>query len=504
MTNYNISDQAALAVKLEALQILAAPVKSTMGPGGKTVILRDTALASPIITKDGATVANHVFDGRPEIDLMIRLYRDAALSVEREVGDGTTTATVLTEALILAMDKHDVGVGPWMDALLKDFTTYVNATKVEITKDDVYNVALSSVNMDKELATLVAEVVKNIGAYGRYVTRATGDEDYATYTNGYSISRGIIAEELLRTNEEQSTYTDKVGVVLIDGPITTEVLDNYEECTAYDTIIVIGTSVTDDELDWIVDTHRGNVLRTLPVTLSSFQRDARAMFADLTAVLTTGYDPLSVVPVVSVTITNGRTTFVPLDNFGALAQAEFLIKQGRTSVTSQYDQERLNERVSRLQSGSAVVLLSGPTEAMITEKVHRIDDAILACQSAIKHGVVPGAGNVYMTYYSYHLNNVGTPHKHEVFHTMLNTVLHTVTKQIHTNLGQDFSISTPPAQAMLNSPVLNKWVTPDEFTVCDAALIPIKALTVAISMAKLTLGSDHIIMGDPRAFTSML
>jgi chaperonin GroEL len=381
----------ARARMVEGVNILANAVKVTLGPKGRNVVL-ERSFGAPTVTKDGVSVAK-------EIEL-----KDNA-------GDGTTTATVLAQAIVREGFKYvAAGINP-MD-LKRGIDKAVAALVVELkkaskpttTSKEIAQVGSISANSDETIGKLIADAMDKVGKEG-VITVEDGKslDSELDVVEGMQFDRGYLSPYFINNPEKQSAILDNPFVLLFDKKISNirDLLPTLEQVAkAGRPLLIIAEEVEGEALaTLVVNTIRG-ILKVVAVKAPGFGDRRKAMLEDI-AILTGGK---VIAEEVGLTLADlgqakrievGKENTIIIDGSGAAADIEARVKQVRVQIeeaTSDYDREKLQERVAKLAGGVAVIKVGAATEVEMKEKKARVEDALHATRAAVEEGVVAGGG----------------------------------------------------------------------------------------------------------------
>lgn len=402
---------------LTGVEKLASAVKSTLGPRGRNAII-DKGWGGPTVTKDGVTVAEEIDLLDKTENLGAKLVKEAASKTSKVAGDGTTTATVLTEALFKEAYRN-LAAGADAMALNRGFQKAVAAaTKkleeiakpVDITKkDDIVNIASISANNDIEIGKKMAEAFMKVGNDG-VITVEEGKslETHVEYVEGMNFDRGYLSPHFV-TNPDNMTcelnkpyilvYEDKISNVAAIVPLLEEVAKSKRP------LLIIAEDVEGEALATLVVNKLRGVLNIAAVKAPGYGDRRKAMLEDIATL--TGAEPIFKdlgVELDKVTVAQlGQAKKITIDNDNTIivegAGASDAIK-GRIGLirgeieasTSDYDTEKLQERLAKLTGGVAQINVGAGSEAEMKEKKARIEDALHATRAAIEEGIVAGGG----------------------------------------------------------------------------------------------------------------
>ncbi len=399
---------------------LANAVKVTLGPKGRNVII-EKKFGAPHITKDGVTVAKEVELDCPFQNMGAQLVKEVASKTNDDAGDGTTTATVLAQSIIsVGLKNVTAGANP-MD--LKRGIDKAVATVVESLKkqsvavgDDlqkIEHVAKISANGDETIGKLIAEAMGKVKKEGVItVEEAKGTETYVDVVEGMQFDRGYISPYFVTDTEKMEADLENPYILIYDKKISVlkDILPILEQTVQSGRpLLIIAEDIESEALTTLVVNRLRGSLKIAAVKAPGFGDRRKEMLEDI-AVLTGGVviseekglkldaatmDMLGTAD--KVTINKDNTTIV--NGAGDKAAISARVGQIKTQIdqtTSDYDREKLQERLAKLAGGVAVLYVGAPSEVEMKEKKDRVDDALSATRAAIEEGTVPGGGIAYI------------------------------------------------------------------------------------------------------------
>ncbi|AXI84029.1 chaperonin GroEL [Xylella taiwanensis] len=400
---------------VRGVNILANAVKATLGPKGRNVVI-DKSFGSPTITKDGVSVAKEIELADKFENMGAQMLKEVASKTNDSAGDGTTTATVLAQALIREGTKAvAAGMNP-MD-LKRGIGKAVIAAVAELkkiskpTSDDkaIAQVATISANSDESIGNIIAEAMKKVGKEGVItVEDGSGLENELDVVEGMQFDRGYLSPYFINNQQSQTVELDNPHILLHDKKISNvRDLLSVLEAVAKDgkPLLIVAEEVEGEALATLVVNNIRGIVKVCAVKAPGFGDRRKAMLEDM-AVLT-GATVISEEVGLSlekattdhlgkakkVRISKENTTII--DGAGDNGAIHGRIKQIKTQVeetTSDYDREKLQERVAKLAGGVAVIKVGAATEVEMKEKKARVEDALHATRAAVEEGVVPGGG----------------------------------------------------------------------------------------------------------------
>jgi chaperonin GroEL len=410
------SENARRALKA-GVDALANAVKVTLGPKGRNVAL-DKKWGAPTITHDGVTVAKEIELEEPLENMGAQLLKEAATKTNDVAGDGTTTATVLAQMIVTEGLKNvTAGANPMLikNGIAKAAEAVVGALREMAqdidTKAEIANVAAISAN-DMEIGELIAEVMEKVGKDGVITVEESKGLAFETeYVEGMQFDRGYISPYFVTDPERMEAVLEDPLILIYDKKISSaqDILPLLEKLvqSGQKNLVVISEDVDGEALATLVLNRLRGVFNALAVKAPGFGDRRKAMFQDI-AVLTGGQviteemgrkletaqlsDLGRAVKVIS---TKEETTIVGVED-EAISQAILgrinQIKAEIEASTSDYDQEKLQERLAKLSGGVAIIRVGAGTEVELKEKKHRVEDALSATRAAVEEGIVPGGG----------------------------------------------------------------------------------------------------------------
>lgn len=400
---------------VEGVNILANAVKVTLGPKGRNVVI-ERSFGSPVVTKDGVTVAKEIELEDKLQNMGAQMVKEVASKTADKAGDGTTTATVLAQSIVKEGVKYvTAGMNP-MD-LKRGIDKAVNAAIIELekiskpcdTSKEITQVASISANSDESIGTIIANAMERVGKDGVItVEDGKGLQNELEVVEGMQFDRGYLSPYFINNADKQEASLDEPFILITDKKIANirdllPVLEGVAKSGK--PLLIIAEDVEGEALaTLVVNTMRG-ILRTVAVKAPGFGDRRKAMLEDI-AVLTNGTVVSEEVGIQleKATLEHlGRANRVEVskDNTiiiggaGSTDSIQDRVKAIRTQIedaTSDYDKEKLQERVAKLAGGVAVIKVGAATETEMKEKKDRIDDALHATRAAVEEGIVAGGG----------------------------------------------------------------------------------------------------------------
>lgn len=404
----------------KGVDALANAVKVTLGPKGRNVILSKT-YGAPHITKDGVSVAKEIELEDAFENMGAQLVREVASKTNDDAGDGTTTATILAQALIsVGLKNVTAGANPMdlkrgIDKAVAKVVEEIRSMAEEVGDDfeKIEHVAKISANGDDVIGKLIAEAMRKVNKEGVItVEEAKGTETTVEVVEGMQFDRGYISPYFVTNSEKMEAQLENPYILLYDKKISTlkEVLPLLEQTVQTGRpLLIIAEDIDSEALATLVVNRLRGSLKICAVKAPGFGDRRKAMLQDI-AILTGGVviseetglkleaatiDMLGTAE--KVTVDKDNTTIVNGAGKKEDIQARVAqIKAQMENTSSDYDREKLQERMAKLAGGVAVLYVGAPSEVEMKEKKDRVDDALSATRAAVEEGTVPGGGTAYI------------------------------------------------------------------------------------------------------------
>ena len=448
---------------LDGVNMLANAVKVTLGPKGRNVVL-NRSFGAPTITKDGVSVAQEVeLEGKFE-DMGAQMVKEVASRTNEVAGDGTTTATVLAQALITegvkavaaGMNPMDLkrGIDKATEAAvnaLRDLSQPCNDTKA------IAQVGTISANSDSNVGDIIAEAMDKVGNAGVItVEEGSGFDNELDVVEGMQFERGYLSPYFVNNQDSMSADLDSPLILLNEAKISNirDLLPSLEIAQKSGRpLLIIAEDIEGEALATLVVNNMRGIVKVAAVKTPGFGDRRKAILQDL-AVLTGGIviseevglslesiseDQLGSAKRVEI----GKDETVVVDGMGKKADIDGRVKQIQAQLkttTSDYDKEKLSERLAKLSGGVAVIKVGAATEVEMKEKKDRVDDALHATRAAVEEGVVPGGG-VALVRAIAALNDLkGDNHDQDIGINITKRAMEAPLRQIVTNGGGEASV----------------------------------------------------------------
>ena len=404
----------------EGVDALANAVKVTLGPKGRNVII-DKKFGAPQITKDGVTVAKEIELEDPFANMGAQMVKEVASKTNDDAGDGTTTATVLAQALIgVGLKNVTAGANPMdlkrgMDKAVGIVVDELRKLSHEVGSDisKIEQVATISANNDNAIGKLIAEAMAKVNNEGVItVEEAKGTETHVDVVEGMQFDRGYISAYFMTDTEKMEAELEKPLILITDKKISTmkEIMGVLEPVAQNGrSLLIIAEDVDGEALSALVVNKLRGTLKIAACKAPGFGDRRKDMLEDI-AILTGGTvvsadkgmkledATIEVLGSAEKVVMNKETTTI-VDGAGekeTIASRIAMIRGGIESAKSDYDREKLQERLAKLSGGVAVLYVGAATEVEMKEKKDRVDDALAATRAAVEEGIVPGGGVAYI------------------------------------------------------------------------------------------------------------
>ena len=404
----------------EGVDALADAVKVTLGPKGRNVII-GKQFGAPHITKDGVTVAKEVELEDPFANMGAQMVKEVASKTNDDAGDGTTTATVLAQAIIgVGIKNVTAGANPMdlkrgIDKAVATVVESLRAQSQEVGSDNskIEQVATISANNDNAIGKLIAEAMSKVNNEGVItVEEAKGTDTYVDVVEGMQFDRGYISAYFITNTEKMQTELEKPYILITDKKISTmkEIMSVLEPVAQSGrALLIIAEDVDGEALSALVVNKLRGTLKIAACKAPGFGDRRKELLEDIAAL--TGATVISTDKGMrledatiqmlgcaeKVTMNKENTTIV--DGCGDKDNIKARVEQIRASIEvskSDYDREKLQERLAKLAGGVAVLYVGAATEVEMKEKKDRVDDALAATRAAVEEGIVPGGGVAYI------------------------------------------------------------------------------------------------------------
>lgn len=518
-------NQDARSKMMDGVNILADAVKVTLGPKGRNVVL-EQVFGGPVITKDGVSVAKEIILEDKFENMGAQMVKEVSSKANDTAGDGTTTATVLAQAILVeGMKSVSAGMNPvdikrGIDYAVETVLENLKAQAIEC-KDlpSISNVATVSANNDRQVGDLVAQAVDKVGEDGVVtVEDGNGTEDFLETTDGMKFDRGFISPYFITDGDKQVAELDSPLILITDKFITSiqDLVPTLESVAkAGKQLLIIADDVGGDALSTlVVNTMRG-AIRVAAVKAPGYGERKKAMMQDI-AILTgstiisdtVGLTLNSIQPhhlgsARKVVIDKNSTTIV--EGAGDKEKLEdriAKIKQQAEALNSPYDKEKTLERAAALVGGVAVIKVGASTELEMKEKKDRVEDALRATQAAVQMGIVAGGGVALIRAAKNLAPKKDASHEFNLGVEIIKRAVEAPLRQILLNAGQEPSVIVDKIKANKSNTFgynahSEKYGEMIEMGVIDPVKVTMSAIQYASSVAGLMLTTDCMVAIKP-------
>ena len=400
---------------LGGVNSLADAVKVTLGPKGRNVIIQKS-FGAPQITKDGVTVAKEIELENAFENMGAQLVKEVAQKTNEDAGDGTTTATVLAQAIyregakLVAAGHNPMDLKKGIDKATEEVIKYLKENSKTInTTEEIAQVGSISANNDNEIGSMIADAMEKVGKEGVItIEESKTATTYSEVVEGMQFDRGYLSPYFVTNSEKMQVEFENPYILITDKKIASmkELVPLLEKAVqASKPLLIIAEDIEGEALTTLVVNKLRGTLNVAAVKAPGFGDRRKEMLTDL-AVLTGGTviseelgmsldtaDLTHLGTAKKISIDKENTTIVDgAGNEGQVNDRVGLIKSQIEQTTSDYDREKLQERLAKLAGGVAVLYVGAPTEAEMKEKKDRVDDALNATRAALEEGIVAGGG----------------------------------------------------------------------------------------------------------------
>jgi chaperonin GroEL len=517
-------DESARKALLRGVEKLSSAVKVTLGPKGRNVVL-DKKFGAPTVTNDGVTIAKEIELEDPFENMGAQLLKEVATKTNDVAGDGTTTATVLAYSMIReGLKSVAAGINPMeiKRGISKAVEGAVNDikknAKVIKEKSEISQVAAISANNDADIGVLIANAMEKVGKDGVItVEESKSMETNLEVVEGMQFDRGFISPYFVTNRDTQVAVYETPFILIHDKKISNmkDLLPVLEKIAqSGKPLLLLAEDVEGEALATLVVNNLRGTLQVCGVKAPGFGDRRKAMLEDI-AILTGGeviseelglkLENTEISQLGSakrISVEKENTTIIegggkPKDVKDRIAQIKVQIDE----TTSDYDREKLQERLAKLAGGVAVINVGAATEVELKEKKHRVEDALSATRAAIEEGVVPGGGVTLVQTIDALGKGGSMPEAERVGFNLVKRALEEPIRQIATNAGQDGSIIVDRARKEENGigfdAATGSWVNMMGKGIIDPAKVTRSALQNAASIAGLLLTTECIITDLP-------
>ena len=515
---------------LKGVDILADAVKVTLGPKGRNVLISKKNM-SPVVTKDGVTVAKSIDLKDPFENQGVQMAKSVAAKTNDIAGDGTTTATVLAQAIaheglkLVASGVNPMDIKRGIDSAVDDVVEYIDKIAVKIdNKDRIQQVATISANNDSAIGTLIADALEQVGSDGVItVEESQTAETTLKVVKGMQFDRGFASPYF--TTNNQSITLENAYILLYNQKITAmkDILPLLQQVAQTGKpLVIFCDDLEGDTLATLLVNNARGTLKSYAVKSPEYGDLRKRMLEDI-AVMTGGtlicddfgttledvtVDMLGVAKSITIGMHNTLILSDPSNESisEAVAQRVKELKDEIEVVSSEYEKDSLKKRLAKLAGGVAVIKVGAPTEVEMREKKDRVDDAVNATKAAVDEGIVPGGGVALFraaTEYLQTVDESDIPADEVLGRNIIKTAITAPLRQIAVNAGKDAS------EVMMNvrtkklgyNAKTNKYEDLLETGVIDPVKVTKTALKNAASIASMILTTDCMVVDEPEQHT---
>ena len=510
---------------LEGVNLLADAVKVTLGPKGRNVVI-DKSYGAPVITKDGVTVAKEMELEDKFQNMGAQMVKEVASKANDAAGDGTTTATVLAQAIIneglksiaAGMNPMDLkrGIDKAVSAAVEKLKTI--SVACQDTKA-IAQVGTISANADATVGNLIAEAMEKVGRDGVIsVEDGTGFEDSLKLVEGMQFDRGFLSPYFITNADSSAVEFENPALLLVDKKISNvrDLIPILEGVSKNgQPLLIIAEDIENEALATLILNSVRGVLKVCAVKAPGFGDRRKAMLQDI-AILTNATvisEDLGMTlekatladlgGAKRVVITKDTTTII--DGVGskeAITERVNMLRKSIEDCTSEYDKEKLQERVAKLAGGVAVIKVGGATEVEMKEKKDRVDDALHATRAAVEEGVVPGGGVALVRVATMLSDLKGDNEDQNVGIKVALKAMEAPLRQIVSNAGEEASVVANNVRSGTGNygynAALEQYGDMLEMGILDPTKVTRSALQFAASIAGLMLTTECMITDAPK------
>ncbi len=528
MAKQLIFDEEARRSLKKGIDTLAGAVKTTLGPKGRNVAL-DKKFGSPTVTHDGVTVAKEIQLENPFENMGAQLLKEAATRTNDIAGDGTTTATVLAQAIVneglknLAAGANPMQLKLGIDKGTEAVVEYIRQLAIPVDgKKEIAQIASISA-ADEQIGDLIAEVMDKVGKDGVITVEESRGINFETdYVEGMQVDKGYISPYFVTNAEKMEASIENPYILITDKKISAiqDILPLVEKIVQQGRreIVIIAEDVDGEALATLVVNKLRGILNILAVKAPGFGDRRKDMLRDIAAL--TGGEVISEemgrrldsatlddLGTARVVVSHKEDTTI-IEGHGDPADIQARIRQIRAQMeetTSDYDREKLQERLAKLSGGVAIIKVGAGTEVELKYRQTRVEDALSATRAGVEEGIVPGGGVALLSAVEA-LNNLGLTGDSATGASILRRALEEPLRQLAVNGGRDGSVvveGVRRAQSEKGNKHIgyngrtDQYVDMVEAGIIDPAKVTRSALQNATSIAAMILTTEALITDLP-------
>ncbi|MBV9231515.1 MAG: chaperonin GroEL [Chloroflexi bacterium] len=528
MTKQLVFDEEARRSLRKGIDVLASAVKTTLGPKGRNVAL-DKKFGVPSVTHDGVTVAKEIELENPFENMGAQLLKEAATRTNDIAGDGTTTATILAQAVVteglknLAAGANPMQLKQGIDKGTEAVVEYIRKTAIPIEgKKEIAQIAAISA-ADEQIGALIAEVMDKVGKDGVITVEESRGINFETeYVEGMQMDRGYLSAYFVTNTEKMEASLENPHILITEKKISAiaDILPMLEQLTQQGRrdLVIIADDVDGEALPMLVVNKARGILNVLAVKAPGFGDRRKDMLQDI-AILTGGTviseemgrsldrATLSDLGLARLVISHRDDTTI-IEGRGNPANIQARVRQIKAQIeetTSDYDREKLQERLAKLAGGVALIKVGAGTEVELKYRKTRVEDALSATRAGVEEGIVPGGGVALLNAVEA-LDNLHLEGDAATGVIILRRALEEPLRQLAANAGKDGSViveGVRRAQKERNNPhvgynvLTNEYVDLVEAGIIDPAKVTRSALQNATSIAAMILTTEALITDLP-------
>ncbi|TDO96819.1 chaperonin GroEL [Marinomonas balearica] len=510
---------------LQGVNVLADAVKVTLGPKGRNVVI-EKSFGAPLVTKDGVSVAKEIELEDKFENMGAQMVKEVSSQANDVAGDGTTTATVLAQSFVteglkaVAAGRNPMDLKRGIDKATKAVVAEIAALSTPcLDNRAVEQVGTISANSDETVGKLIAEAMERVGKEGVItVEEGSGFEDELDVVEGMQFDRGYLSPYFINNQETMSAELENPFILLVDKKISNirDLLPTLEAVAKSSRpLLIIAEDVEGEALATLVVNSMRGIVKVAATKAPGFGDRRKAMLEDI-AILTgatviseevglslEGTTPEQLGTAKRVTLTKENTTVV--DGAGDAAAIQGRVEQIRAEIansSSDYDKEKLQERVAKLAGGVAVIKIGAPTEVAMKEKKARVDDALHATRAAVEEGVVAGGGVALVRALSKVASLEGSNEDQKVGIDLALRAMESPMRQIVSNAGDEASVVVDKVKQGEGNFGYNaasgEYGDMIDMGILDPAKVTRSALQAAASVAGLMITTEAMVAEIPK------
>lgn len=515
---------------MKGVDILADAVKITLGPKGRNVVL-SKSYGSPVITNDGVTIAKEIDLEDPYENMGAQLVKEVATRTQDVAGDGTTTATLLAQAILheglrnITVGANPIEIKRGIDRATGKVVEFIKARSMDVRgRENIVQVATISANNDEMIGNLITDAMEKVGSKGVItVEEAKSMETTLDVVEGMQLDKGYISPYMVTDHERMETLLDEPWILLYDKKISSmkEFIPILESIVKDGKpLLIISEDLEGEALATIVLNMIRGALKVCAVKAPGFGDERKEMLEDIAAL--TGAKVISeekgmklentslsdLGSAKKIRVSKDKTIIIEGQGKKEDIQKRIAIIEGQIKLEeSEYKKKELNKRLGKISGGVAVISVGAATETELKEKKMRIDDALNATKAAIEEGVVPGGGITLLRALD-ELKDLALEGDQLIGLSILKKAIEEPVRQIAANAGKEGSVVVEKLKAETN-PNMGYDAKTDTYRdmiesgIIDPAKVVRSALQNAASIAGLMLTTETLVADIPEKKTEM-